>query len=80
MRAILSFVASIVYLLQERGLKSKSSGTISRLPALEVIDEIGYPRCLLGFHLYRRLVAGSVVAQAQSGPHSFLDPKDLMSL
>lgn len=31
----LSFAASIVYLLQERGLKSKSSGTISRLPALE---------------------------------------------
>ena len=42
----LSFGASILYLLQERALKSKSaSGMFSRLPALQVIDDIGYRPC-----------------------------------
>ena len=77
----LSFVASIVYLLQERGLKSKSSGTISRLPALEVIDQIGYRALLFGFPIMTiGLIAGSVVAQAQFGATFFLDPKILLSL
>src|SRR5437899_2676422 len=77
----LSFVASIVYLLQERGLKSKSSGTISKLPALEVIDQIGYRALLLGFPFMTvGLVAGSVVAQAEFGSTFFLDPKILLSL
>src|SRR3954462_7259803 len=77
----LSFAASIVYLLQERGLKSKSSGTISRLPALEVIDQIGYRALLLGFPFMTiGLVAGSVVAEAQFGSAFFLDPKILLSL
>ena len=39
---ILSFGASLLYLIQERSLKSKKPGGIlSRLPALEVIDEPG---------------------------------------
>jgi len=77
----LSFVASIVYLLQERGLKAKSSGTISRLPALEVIDQIGYRALILGFPFMTvGLIAGSVVAQAQFGSTFFLDPKILLSL
>src|SRR6202142_1946709 len=46
----LSFGASILYLLQERALKSKSrSGMISRVPALHVIDDIGYSSLMLGF-------------------------------
>jgi ABC-type uncharacterized transport system permease subunit len=47
---VLSFGASLLYLLQERTLKAKkSTGIISRLPALEVIDEIGLRSLLLGF-------------------------------
>ena len=39
----LSFGASLLYLIQERSLKSKRDRRIlARLPALEVIDEIGY--------------------------------------
>ncbi len=47
---VLSFVASLLYLIQERSLKSKrASSILARLPALEVIDEIGYRSLLLGF-------------------------------
>src|SRR6202161_3897014 len=46
----LSFGASILYLLQERALKSKSaSGLFARLPSLQVIDDIGYKYLMLGF-------------------------------
>ena len=47
---MLSFGASLLYLLQERRLKAKKpSSLISFLPALEVIDQIGYRSLLLGF-------------------------------
>src|SRR5581483_5491513 len=47
---VLSFGASLLYLLQERSLKSKNvRGILSRLPALEIIDEIGFRSLLLGF-------------------------------
>src|SRR5947209_7036941 len=47
---VLSFGASLLYLLQERRLKAKNpSSLISFLPALEVIDQIGYRSLLPGF-------------------------------
>src|ERR1700681_751024 len=78
----LSFGASILYLMQERALKSKSSsGMFSRLPALEVIDDIGYRSLLLGFpFMTLGLIAGTVVAQATFGRIDFLDPKILLSI
>src|SRR5450432_1477453 len=43
-----SFGASLLYLLQERALKSKTSGGVfARLPALQVIDDIGYRSLML---------------------------------
>src|ERR1700719_5040038 len=71
----LSFGASILYLLQERALKSKSaSGMFSRLPALQVIDDIGYRSLMLGFpFMTLGLIAGSVVAEATYGRIDFLD-------
>src|SRR5438046_9497716 len=62
----ISFAASLLYLLQERRLKSKKpAGIVSRLPALEVVDEIGYRSLLLGFpFMTLGLVAGSIVAQS----------------
>src|SRR5579884_3561020 len=79
---ILSFCASLLYLVQERSLKSKRpGGMLSRLPALETIDEIGYRSLLLGFpFMTLGLIAGSVVAQAKYGPAFFHDPKILLSL
>src|SRR5712671_5470491 len=40
---VLSFSASLIYLIQERALKAKrGGGLLSRLPALQVTDEIGF--------------------------------------
>jgi ABC-type uncharacterized transport system permease subunit len=79
---ILSFGASLLYLIQERSLKSKRPGGIlSRLPALEVIDEIGFRSLLLGFpFMTLGLIAGTVVAQATYGRVNLLDPKILLSI
>ena len=77
-----SFAASLLYLLQERSLKSKrGGGLMSRLPALEVIDQMGYRSLLLGFPFMTfGIVAGSVIAQSEFGSHYFLDPKIVLSL
>jgi len=79
---VLSFGASVLYLVQERALKSKkSSGILARLPALEVIDEIGFRSLLLGFpFMTLGLIAGTIVAQSTFGRVNLLDPKILLSL
>lgn len=78
----LSFGASLLYLLQERALKSKTSaGMFKRLPALQVIDDIGYRSLMLGFpFMTLGLVLGSVVAESTYGRVDFLDPKILLSV
>jgi len=79
---VLSFGASLLYLLQERRLKSKKpTSLISFLPALEVIDQIGYRSLLLGFpFMTLGLITGSVVAVTTYGRMDFLDPKILLSV
>lgn len=79
---IVSFCASLLYLIQERALKAKrASGLLARLPALEVIDEIGFRSLLLGFpFMTLGLLAGTVVAQATYGRVDFLDPKIMLSV
>jgi ABC-type uncharacterized transport system permease subunit len=79
---VLSFGASLLYLVQEHNLKNKKpTGILSRLPALGTIDEIGYRALLLGFpFMTLGLIAGSVVAQAAFGPTYFMDSKVLLSL
>ena len=78
---LLSFGASLLYLMQERSLKSKRGGILSRLPALETIDEIGYRSLLIGFpFMTLGLIAGSVIAHAEYGAVYFRDPKVLLSL
>ncbi len=79
---VLSFGASLLYLIQERSLKSKrASGLLSRLPALEVIDEIGLRSLLLGFPFMTvGLIVGMALAQQTFGTVNFLDPKIFLSL
>jgi ABC-type uncharacterized transport system permease subunit len=79
---LLSFCASVLYLIQQNSLKSKrSNGILSRLPALEEIDQIGYRSLLLGFpFMTLGLVAGSVVAESAYGRVDFQDPKIFLSL
>jgi ABC-type uncharacterized transport system permease subunit len=79
---VLSFGASLLYLVQENRLKSKKpTSMISFLPALEVIDQIGYRSLLLGFpFMTLGLLTGSVVAVTTYGRVDFLDPKILLSV
>jgi ABC-type uncharacterized transport system permease subunit len=79
---VLSFCASVLYLIQQHSLKSKRpNGILSRLPALEDIDQIGYRALLLGFpFMTLGLIAGSVVAESTYGRIDFQDPKILLSL
>jgi ABC-type uncharacterized transport system permease subunit len=78
----LSFGASILYLLQERSLKSKNANMMfNRLPSLQVIDEIGYRSLMLGFpFMTLGLIAGSVVAESAFGKVDFQDPKIFLSV
>jgi ABC-type transport system involved in cytochrome c biogenesis permease subunit len=69
--------------MQARELKSKKqpSGWISRMPALQVIDELGYKALVAGFPFMTiGLLAGSILAHEQYGPMYFTDPKVLLSL
>jgi ABC-type uncharacterized transport system permease subunit len=79
---VLSFGASLLYLLQESRLKSKKpTNMISFLPALEVIDQIGYRSLLLGFpFMTLGLLTGSVLAILVYGHVNFLDPKFSLSI
>ena len=79
---IVSFAASLIYLLQEHALKAKAGGGLfSRLPALQVTDEIGFRSLLIGFPFMTiGLIAGMVIAQATFGYVDFRDPKILFSL
>ena len=76
-----SFGASLLYLLQQKSLKAKqTSGFLTRLPALETIDQIGYRALLLGFPFMTfGLIAGAVIAQSTFGAGYFRDPKIVLS-
>jgi len=78
----LSFSASLLYLVQERNLKSKNSGgLLSRLPALQIMDDIGYKSLLLGFPCMTvGLILGVVMAEATFHRVDYLDPKIFLSL
>jgi ABC-type transport system involved in cytochrome c biogenesis permease subunit len=77
----LSCGASLLYLVQERALKSKSSTPLLNwLPPLQTIDEIGYRSLLFGFpFMTLGLIAGTVLAIEKYGPLFFYDPKILLS-
>jgi len=77
----LSFGASLLYLAQERALKSKSrTALLTWLPPLQTIDDIGYHALLFGFPFMTfGIVTGSVLAIEKYGPMFFYDPKILLS-
>lgn len=78
----LSFMASLLYLIQQRSLKSKQpSGIVTRMPALQVVDDLGYRSLVFGFPFMTvGLIIGSAVAQQKYGPAYFTDPKVLASI
>jgi ABC-type transport system involved in cytochrome c biogenesis permease subunit len=77
----LSFGASLLYLAQERALKSKKqTALLTWLPPLQTIDDIGYRALLFGFPFMTfGIITGSVLAIERFGAMFFSDPKILLS-
>ena len=79
---IFSLLASLLYLLQERRIKSKrtASRLLPWLPPLETIDQIAHRTLLIGFHAMTiGLLSGCLIAQASMGSAYFRDPKVILS-
>ena len=78
----LAFAAGVMYLIQERQIKSKKIGGLyRRLPGLKVLDDLNY-RCLtLGFPLLTLgIITGSIWAESAWGTYWSWDPKQTWSL
>jgi ABC-type uncharacterized transport system permease subunit len=80
---VVSLLASLLYLIQERRLKSKS-GRVGRLATLdtplETIDQIALRALLFGLPcMTASLLIGSVIAQMHYGAAYFRDPKILLT-
>jgi ABC-type uncharacterized transport system permease subunit len=79
---VISLIASLLYLVQERRLKAKRA-TPARtwLPPLETTDQIALKALLFGLPcMTAGLLIGSVLALETTGPSFFADPKVLLSL
>jgi ABC-type uncharacterized transport system permease subunit len=75
----LSLMASLLYLFQERRLKSKQPALRS-LPPLETTDQIALKTLLFGLPcMTAGLLIGSALAEQTIGPTYFLDPKILLA-
>lgn len=77
-----AFIAGIMYLLQERMLKSKKfSGLYFRLPSLETLDNINYKCLTFGFPLMTMgIISGAVWANSAWGGYWRWDPKETWAL
>jgi len=78
----LGFAAGVMYLIQERQIKSKKIGPFYyRLPSLKVLDDLNY-RCLtFGFPLLTLgIITGSIWAESAWGSYWSWDPKETWSL
>ncbi len=76
---LLSLLASLLYLIQERRLKAKSP-TVAWLPPLDTTDQIALKSLLYGLPcMTAGLLIGALIAQSTIGPSFFLDPKVLLS-
>jgi cytochrome c-type biogenesis protein CcsB len=78
----LAFCAGIMYLLQERQIKSKNFGLLyRRLPSLEVLDSLNYVCLTFGFPLITiGLISGFVYAGAVWQSYWHWDPKEILSV
>jgi ABC-type uncharacterized transport system permease subunit len=75
----LSLLASVLYLIQERRLKTKQPALRS-LPPLETTDQIALKTLLFGLPcMTAGLLIGSALAEQEYGPAFFADPKILLA-
>lgn len=78
----LAFCCGVMYLIQERQLKSKKFGAITkRLPPLKVLDDLNYQSLKFGFPLLTLgIITGAVWANYAWGRYWDWDPKETWSL
>jgi len=74
--------AGILYLLQEKGIKTKSPGFFfKRLPSLDLLDNVGYTCLTTGFALLTiGLATGFIYAKTIWGRFWSWDPKEVFSV
>ncbi len=79
---VVTFVCGLMYLIQERELKTKRFGAaFQRLPALNTCDEIGYRSLTVGFVLLTLgVVTGIYWNNQRDGRYWHNDPKEVMAL
>ena len=77
----LACVVGILYLIQERAIKTKVHGFFySRLPSLELLDTTGYACIVVGFTMITiGLITGFVYAKSVWGRFWSWDPKEVWS-
>jgi cytochrome c-type biogenesis protein CcsB len=77
-----TFVAGIMYLIQESQIKKKRLGSLySRLPSLETLDSINHYALICGFtFMTAGMITGSIYAQVALGSYWRWDPKEVCSL
>ena len=77
-----TFVAGIMYLIQESQIKGKKFGSFySRLPSLETLDSINHHSLVYGFpFLTAGMISGAIYAQYALGSYWRWDPKEVWSL
>ena len=77
-----TFVAGIMYLIQESQIKKKRLGSLySRLPSLETLDSINHFALICGFtFMTAGMITGAIYAQYALGSYWRWDPKEVCSL
>jgi cytochrome c-type biogenesis protein CcsB len=77
-----TFVAGIMYLIQESQIKKKRLGSLSsRLPSLETLDSINHFALIFGFTFMTvGMITGAIYAQYSLGSYWRWDPKEVCSL
>jgi cytochrome c-type biogenesis protein CcsB len=78
----LAFVAGLMYLIEERLLKSKRlNGLYHKLPSLEILDQLNQRSILLGFPLLTLgILTGALSAEHAWGSYWAWDPKQVVTL
>lgn len=78
----MAFGTGLMYLIQERHLKSKHlGGLFQRLPSIQILDEVNYKLISLGFPLLTlAIITGALWAESAWGSYWRWDPKEVWSL
>lgn len=78
---LLSFLAGLMYIIQERELKGKNPHAFYyRLPPLDTVDQLGLRALAIGFPLVTAgIIIGAIGAAGTWGPGWMQDPKVILS-